>query len=177
MFSTDEKTRQQAERSYNLFAHSRKYAFISFPLYFAGLARNYPEHQTYFKNFRNNFILMEKEQLEKLSSKFSAMFESETIINYFFFRLLAAHEHVVLKLATQEILSVKADPAPFGGFKVLHNRKGANVDVEQLLNAREQCAYETMELLQHTNARFYVNALYPTEQARKDLQKFVFKNF
>jgi hypothetical protein len=98
-YSTDEETRRQYQRSYN--PHSiaelqSKYSFLNWTTYLNAVSNLAPEVFTNVMmkpDFR--LIVMETEQLTKLSRDIRLIARDQTLINYFYLRLLLTNENLI----------------------------------------------------------------------------------
>ena len=171
-YSTSETQRRNYSRMYKPFDAPQLYSFIDFDSYFMGLSRNYPELQTYFNNFNNDFILMEPAMLQKLSGNFNTSFNTDHVINYFFFRLLAAYEDYLPRTTQAQIVPFEEE-AYFGRHKKPGPGRGRFNKRQYSLEIREQCVGETLDFMQYANARFCVEASYPTDETKQDIKRFL----
>lgn len=90
-YTADDLERRNFSRLYTPFTSINNiYLFVDFNSFFEGLSTKNHELRRYFYSFNNDFIVMKKNLLRKLSYDFYRTFDSNVVINYLFFRLIAS---------------------------------------------------------------------------------------
>uniref|UniRef100_A0A0N5ANT2 Neprilysin n=1 Tax=Syphacia muris TaxID=451379 RepID=A0A0N5ANT2_9BILA len=144
-YSSTDTERRQYERSYNDLIKDN-FTFIDLDSY------------------------MSFNDLKKLNDEFYNVFNTEDIINYMFYRLLAEYSDFIPKRPQAQHTEFEAPKVYLGRMKKrpVPLPREQNTDVS--LEIKEQCAYETLNLMQYANARFFANYRYPNET---DLQNMI----
>lgn len=169
-YSTDDTTRRTYKRSLNNYTEgsSDKYKFVNITAYFEALSKGYSELTVYFSEHMFDFYVMEPDKIAKLSGDFDNM-DKSTVANYLNYRLLIAFSDYLPEYRANNIV--------FKEDNLGRRRRGRifarNFDlVDAFYNEVPlQCAYETLNLMQYANARFYIDYLYPTEADRGRIRK------
>ncbi|VDM43568.1 unnamed protein product [Toxocara canis] len=163
-YSTGETERRQYKRSYNPYtvaSASASFPFIDFATYFESLATSYPPLVDYFKNTNRAFLVMEPKMTAKLSNDFNK-FDTNTVANYFFYRVLAANSEYLPTPVGYRAKQIVSDQ-PFLG----RRRRGRTFRKTVTASYSEptvQCAFETLNRMQYANARIYIDYSYPNTE-------------
>ncbi|VDK17426.1 unnamed protein product [Anisakis simplex] len=179
-YSTSDTERRHFMRSYNPYNKqnaTEPFKFINLASYFAGLSSTYPTvDKEYFSRSDLVFIVMEPQMIHKLSADFNTKFDSNTVANYLFYRILAQHRQYLPRPSGYKLREVEPhrEHMPFLG---RHAKRGQSLRTGITDAAyREpsvQCAYETLEILQYANARIFVDYSYPNKEAIRRIRQQV----
>uniref|UniRef100_A0A914CUU7 Uncharacterized protein n=1 Tax=Acrobeloides nanus TaxID=290746 RepID=A0A914CUU7_9BILA len=170
--STDEITRRNFARSYNLFTvdtAKKNYSFIDWPTYFKELfVYAQYEVQTYTNQPDFEFIVMETNKTDMLGGLLTSTnnynINPTTLFNYLNFRLLITHQDILYSPSSMFKASTKKWKhrlhKPVLGrprYEPVRKQKDSTNDIGNQI----QCAEATMNDMQYANARVFIDWIYP----------------
>ncbi|VDK47668.1 unnamed protein product [Anisakis simplex] len=176
-YSTDDTTRRQYARSWNLETVNKAnsdYPFINFDDYFAALASKYPDLATFFKQPDFKFSAMEPEKFKLLSDQFSDQFDPNVVVNYLFYRLLAANREFLPRSASHLTRTIEEEDEMLSGFGRRPRKFGRKFELRTAARYKDvqtQCAYEAVYAMQYSTGRIFVDYLYPDRAAVKRINE------
>uniref|UniRef100_A0A914VGC4 Peptidase family M13 n=1 Tax=Plectus sambesii TaxID=2011161 RepID=A0A914VGC4_9BILA len=169
--STDDTTRRQFQRSYNptsVSSAQASYPFMDWTAYFRQLSTNAPGSVPAMMNNPSfTFSVMETTKTLQLGNSFQMGnpygFTPRQFVNYLMYRLVDSNSGFLPNFRDRRLQKKLYSP-PMG--KTRYIILPEPVDPEKfenkdLTSAQMECTQETLNSLSYTNARFFVDALYP----------------
>ncbi|CAI2323447.1 unnamed protein product [Caenorhabditis sp. 36 PRJEB53466] len=189
VFSTDDTTRRNYDRSYNPNTMSQLRNVYHDDLFswhmFLPLATGAAEHVIYkiFDPTYNYYVVMEPEKLNLLLTNLQVNNQygitPRSVVNYFYYRLVDANSEFLPWPTTSTIVRpfVKIQKQPIGRPRHVDpaKRKYSRKHIDAVSEAQYSCAAETIDQMQYANARLFVDQVYPTETDRQNVREHVAK--
>ncbi|VDK17652.1 unnamed protein product, partial [Anisakis simplex] len=176
--STDDATRRNYARSYNLYSTekaSQMYPFIDWPLYLNQIAINAPaDVQMKMSKPDFEFLIMEPRMLTKLGEYLSTgKFKPRTIVNYLNYRIVDTFQSYMPHMSQAEqyksILEFDVSAKKRRPRSIVMPRP----DLKLLTRNDLRCASRSISAMQYANARMYIDAIFPSPNKREQFrQKF-----
>ncbi|CAJ0574538.1 unnamed protein product, partial [Mesorhabditis spiculigera] len=164
-YSTDDTTRRQYARSWN-------------PNAISDLNNNYPflDWTTYFKNVpaigalaADKMVnIIEPDQFKNLSSTLANIASPDVLVNYLYVRMVLAYQDLVPSYGQGRIVEPKEWRGLGRSRRSTQGQKNVIPLMSDVSDVDVGCAGATLDLMQFSNGRVFVDVLYP-DQAAKDV--------
>uniref|UniRef100_A0A914W6V0 Endothelin-converting enzyme 1 n=1 Tax=Plectus sambesii TaxID=2011161 RepID=A0A914W6V0_9BILA len=169
--STDDTIRRQYQRSYNpttISSAQCSYPFMDWTAYFRQLSTNVPGSVSAIMNNPSfTFSVMETMKVLQLGNALQIGnpygLTPRQFVNYLMYRLVDSNSDFLPNFRDRR-LRKKRYSLPLGKIRYTVLPKHFNlerIESKDLTNAQLKCTQETLDSLSYTNARFFIDALYP----------------